>query len=238
MKKTTDNSVKTLVVIPTYNEKENIQKLSGDVYALKLKNLDLLVIDDASPDNTGQLLEKLRKKYLFLYVMHRKGELGIGSAHKDGINWAYNKGYKALITMDADLTHDPKYIPEIIKHSVKHDLVITSRYMKGGGLEKRSYIRNLMTKMGHLFIIILFRFNYDASNSFRLYKLERIPKKLFDKVESKGYSFFFESLFILNLNKVKIKEISIKLNTRYKGTTKLNASDTIASFKYLLSLYF
>jgi len=130
---------KSLVFIPTYNEKGNVLKLYNHIKSLPI-NLDILFIDDSSPDGTGILLDDVAKKDKNLNIIHRKSKLGIGSAHKDGISWAYNKGYKILITMDSDYSHSPEDIYRFIELSNESDVIIGTRYMENSGMGELSLL--------------------------------------------------------------------------------------------------
>ena len=121
--------MKICVIIPTLNEEKNIIKIFKKIKKTKIK-LDILFIDDSSTDKTQLIIRNLKKKYSFVSYIFRKGKIGIGSAHRDGIKYAYKKKYDLLITMDADGTHNPKYFKTIIKNAKKFDYVITSRFKK------------------------------------------------------------------------------------------------------------
>ena len=227
--------MKTLIFIPTYNESENIEKIYNELVELRL-NTDILFLDDNSPDGTGKIIDKLVKNSSTTYVIHRSGKLGIGSAHLDGINWALNNHYEMLITMDCDFTHSPSYIIDFINNSTNYDIVIGSRYMQKKSLSSWNLFRKSLTLFGHLLTSVLLGMPYDASGAFRLYRLDKINKGIFDLVVSKGYSFFFESLFILHLNNCSIKEIPIHLPARTYGHSKMTIKDMWKSLTYLLSM--
>jgi dolichol-phosphate mannosyltransferase len=221
-------ALKTLVMIPTFNEVENVEKITRDILALKLP-LDILFIDDNSPDGTGTLLEKLRETYP-ISVYHRSGKLGVGSAHKRGIEYAYRHGYQQLVTMDCDGTHDPADIPEFMRIAEMSDIVVGSRHLQGSSLEGWSLWRQFVTRVGHILTSTMLRMPFDATGAFRCYRLDRIPQNAFWKVKMDDYSFFFESLAILHENGFRIKEIPITLAERSAGHSKLRFSDLIASF--------
>ncbi len=225
-----------LVFIPTYNEKENVVLLHSEIQKLGLK-LDILFIDDNSPDGTGDILNSISKKNKNVKVIHRSGKLGIGTAHQDGIKYAYDKGYKKLITMDSDFTHPPSYIPELLRDSDKKDIIVGSRYLEKKSLEGWNLLRKLLTIFGHLLTRFLLRIKYDATGAFRVYNIKGIPHQVFNLVSSKGYSFLYESLFILNANKFTISEIPIKLPVRTYGHSKMRISDAFQSFSFLFSIY-
>jgi dolichol-phosphate mannosyltransferase len=231
------NKNRLLILIPCYNEKENAPKIHKRITALRLK-ADILFVDDNSPDGTGKILDKIAKSHPHTFVLHRPGKQGIGSAHKAGINWAYQKNYKGLITMDCDFTHPPEKISLILENSRDYDVVVTSRYLRKKSLEGWNVLRKALTLFGHLLTRLLLKMPYDATNAFRFYNLEKIPQGLFSLVDSDGYSFFFESLHVLNLNKFRIKEIPINLPPRTYGSSKMRISDALQSLQTLFVVYF
>ncbi|MCX7991071.1 MAG: polyprenol monophosphomannose synthase [Proteobacteria bacterium] len=224
-----------LIFIPTYNESENVEEMVKNVFELGIDG-DLLVADDNSPDGTGEILEKLRKIFPKLIVVHREKKLGIGNAHKFGISYAYEKGYEYLLTMDCDFTHSPSDIPLFLENS-EYDIVIGTRYTKEDSLKDWNIYRRFLTKLGHFLTKYLLGMDYDATGAFRLYNLKKIDKKVFDKVRSDGYSFFFESLFFLNLNGYKIKEIPIVLPKRTYGHSKMTIKEIFKSLYKLFNLF-
>lgn len=232
-----DNPNKILIFIPTYNEAENISEIINLVFKINLK-FDLLFVDDNSPDGTGRLLDEISRSNNRIYVEHRKGKFGIGSAHKYGINWAKNHGYNTLITMDCDLTHSPEDISAFIKSAERNSVVVGSRYLDSNSLNGWSLKRLALTKLGHAATHFFLGMPYDATGAFRLYRLDLIPDNFLDYVESNSYSFFFESLFILHINSVSIGEVSTILPPRTYGHSKMQLRDTIISLKQLIRLFF
>jgi dolichol-phosphate mannosyltransferase len=229
-------SGKTLVFIPTYNERENAEKICIELLGMKL-GVDLLFLDDASPDGTGKRLDELAAREPRLKVIHRASKLGVGSAHRDGIHWAYENGYSTLITMDCDFTHPPHYIPAFLSAAADGDVVVGSRYMRPDSLEEWSLFRWLLTRLGHVLTRHFLDMPYDATGAFRLYRLDRVPQRLFAFVESTGYSFFFESLYVLHRNGLSITEVPITLPARTYGTSKMRTSDILNSVSHLVRLY-
>ena len=227
---------KTLIFIPTYNEVENVGRIFLEIKSSNL-DADILFLDDNSPDGTGDVIDKLVQQNKNTFVIHRSGKLGIGSAHQAGIAWAYDKNYEVLITMDCDFTHSPSYIFNFIQRSDKANIVIGSRYLKKHSLASWNLFRKTLTHFGHFLTVILLEMPYDASGAFRLYNLKNIDRKLFQLVKSPGYSFFFESLFILNYNKIQIAEIPIELPSRTYGTSKMTWKDAWSSLSFLWNLY-
>ncbi|MBI4931869.1 MAG: glycosyltransferase [Bacteroidetes bacterium] len=227
----------TLIFIPTYNEVENVERIFREIKSFNL-GADILFLDDNSPDGTGKLIDELVEKNKDTFVIHRAGKFGIGSAHQEGIKLAYDKNYEILITMDCDFTHSPSYIINFIRHSDSADIVVGSRYMKKHSLATWNVFRKFLTNLGHFLTVNLLDMPYDASGAFRLYCLKRIDRKLFSLIQSNGYSFFFESLFILHFNRKKVAEIPIELPARTYGTSKMNYKDVWKSFVFLSQLFF
>ena len=226
-----------LIFIPTYNERENVRKLSEEIEKLSL-DADILFMDDNSPDGTGTILEELAKKNLRLRVVHRAEKSGIGSAHLEGIRLAYHLGYEILITMDCDFTHKPQDIPIFIRQAAQQDILIGSRYMARESLKDWNLFRKSLTTVGHWLTKHLLKMPYDATSAFRLYGLDRISSNLFDRVHSRGYAFFFESLYVLSLNNLVIKELPIVPPSRTHGHSKMTWRDAFQSFSLLVATYF
>lgn len=232
---TQNNQPKGLIFIPTYNEAENVEKLINQLDELKI-GFDYLFIDDNSPDHTGDLLDRLSNSRSNLYVIHRPNKMGIGSAHIDGIAWAYQHNYQILITMDSDFSHSPTYIFKLLEQSEISDVVVGSRYIQKNSLSEWNIKRKFLTHMGHFLTKLFFKMPYDATGAFRLYNLNQIPSTCFSVERSQGYSFFFESLFILFRNGFKIVEVPIDLPARTYGQSKMKFRDAFYSLKLLLKM--
>lgn len=228
---------KILILIPTYNEAENINALYSEIKKLKLK-ADILFVDDNSPDKTAEIIKKISSKDNSVKLILRQGKEGVGGAHLAGIQYAYEKKYDTLVTMDADFTHKPKDITKFLKQKNKADIVVGSRYISSNSLSEWNYFRKTVTNTAHMLTKLLLKMPFDATGAFRMYNLKKIPKEVFKLVESKDYSFFFESLFILYLNKFKIKEISVTLPARTYGTTKMTISDAVNGLKFLFQTFY
>jgi dolichol-phosphate mannosyltransferase len=230
------SAMKTLIVIPTYNERENVREMCERVVALGL-DADLLFIDDGSPDGTGQLLDDLASEYGRVRVVHRSGKSGIGSAHLDGIALAYTEGYGRLVTLDCDFTHAPELIPSFLERGQTVDVVVGSRYIESDSLPGWTLIRRVLTGAGHLLTKTLLGISQDATGAFRIYDLTRIPREVFGLVRSTGYSFFFESLLIVARNGFEIAEIPIRLPARTAGHSKMTTSEIRRSVETLVTLF-
>jgi dolichol-phosphate mannosyltransferase len=227
---------KPLIFIPTYNEKDNVTSMCEQLLALDL-DADILFMDDGSPDGTGEILDALAAKHSNVSVVHRAGKQGIGTAHQQGIALAYKRGYKTLITMDCDFTHSPSDIARLLEKFEGADIVLGSRYLQKDSLPHWSLLRKFLTNVGHLLTKRLLKIEHDATGAFRVYNLERIPARLFEMVTSRGYSFFFESLFLLVKNRFEIVEVPIVLPARTYGSSKMSLKEASWSARYLIHLY-
>ena len=226
-----------LLVIPTYNEAEAVPALIDSVLS-STTDLDILIVDDNSPDGTGALLDSLTKTYPRLIVRHRSGKLGIGSAHRDGISWAYEHAYTQILTLDCDATHPPEYIPEFLSKGADFEIVVGSRHLKKSSLQDWSLKRKFLTKLGHWLTFYCLNIPYDATGAFRLYDLDKIPQTFLDKVRSESYAFFFETLFVLHQNSYKVGEVPIHLPSRVNDKSKMRYQDIYDSLSLLAILFF
>jgi dolichol-phosphate mannosyltransferase len=231
------NRDQILIFVPTYNERENVSSLVGQLVALG-DQFDFLFLDDNSPDGTGSVLDALARTYPRITVIHRSGKQGIGTAHQAGIAWSYDRGYRRLVTMDADFTHSPDKIPDLIAMSDRFDVVVGTRYQNSKSLTGWNLLRKFLTHTGHFLTSTCLGLKYDATGAFRLYSLDRVPRTLFQVVGSAGYSFFFESLHVINLNKYSIGELSIALPPRTYGHSKMSYKDVFRSVKLLAQIWF
>jgi dolichol-phosphate mannosyltransferase len=229
---------RSLVLVATYNERANADRLCREILGLNL-GLDLLFVDDNSPDGTGQLLDGLARELPCVHVLHRAGKLGVGSAHLHGLRWAYEQGYRVVVTMDGDFTHEPRYIPELLAAAAGGtDVVVGSRYLLKSSLAGWNPWRKALTRVGHLLTRVLLRMPYDATNAFRCYRLDAVPRHLFEVVASRGYSFFFESLYLLHRNGFRIKEVPVPLPKRTYGSSKMSLLEVRKSIRLLFVIYF
>lgn len=230
-------SPKTLIFVPTFNERDNAPTMCREIHALKL-DADVLFVDDNSPDGTGKLLEALKPEFPRLIVRHREGKLGIGSAHYEAIEWAYQQGYQLVVSLDCDFTHSPSDIPALIEAAKTCDVAIGSRWLRQDSLPGWNLFRRMMTNLGHWLTSFVLGVTQDASGAFRAYRLDRLPLQVFTLVKSKGYAFFFESLFIFIRNGFSIQEISIVLPARTYGNSKMSANAALKSGLHIFELWF
>lgn len=224
---------KNLVFSATYNESGNISKYINEVLRYSAKS-DLLLIDDNSPDKTFQIIKKYSRKHKNIYFIIRNKKLGLDSAHKIAYQYALNKKYKKLITMDADLSHNPKEIPKMLRILNKYDFVIGSRYIKRGK-NKTSFIRYYLSFFGNKLIGFLLKSKIaEHTTSYRGFNLENMRNFNLSEVKSYGYSFFMETVFLIQKKKFKIKEIPIIFEDRKYGKSKIPKIEIFRTLKNLL----
>lgn len=225
---------KQIVIIPTYNEEENIINLYKKIN--EYLKIDILFVDDNSNDRTQLIIKKLKSKDKNIHHIFRPSKLGIGSAHKDGLKWAYRKKYKTIITMDGDGTHDPKYLKGMIKKLDHYDLVISNRFIKKDSLKDWPFFRVVLTTLRHYLLVTLLNLKFDASGGLRCINSKKIKiKHLLSK--SNDYCYFWENLFFLNKERYKIGNIAIKLPYRKLGSSKMKLSDIINALFYLFKFF-
>ena len=223
---------KILVATATYNEAHNIKNLILKINSVK-KKIDILVVDDNSPDQTAQKLLSLKKKYKNIHLIVRKKKYGLDTAHKKIFSYAKKNKYRYLITMDADLSHDPKIIPRFLKEINNHDCVIGSRYVKGGKNELQGF-RFILSKYGNLLIKNVLKINLsEFTTSYRCFDMKKLKKFNFNKLKVSGYSFFMFMIYLLYKSNYLIKEIPIIFYERQKGKSKIPKLET---FRTLLTL--
>ncbi len=226
-----------LIFSATYNECENIRDLLNSIDKLKLE-LDILIIDDNSPDQTSEIIKQynLEKNNIKLIVRNKKE--GLDTAHKLAFKYSIENNYEHLITLDADLSHDPKEIPTFIKELNDNDFVIGSRYMKGGGADMKG-IRLFLSYFGNKFIKLLLNIKCsEFTTSFRGFNLNMLTDFNLNIVSSKGYSFFMETLYQLNKKKIPIKEIPIHAKQRDKGRSKIARIELMRTLFNVIKLKF
>ena len=216
----------SIVIIPTYNEMENIEKIIRAVFGLE-KSFHILVIDDGSPDHTGDKVEELIEKEFkgSLFCLHRKGKLGLGTAYITGFKWALEHGYEYIFEMDADFSHDPNDLPRLYAacQDEGYDVAIGSRYVSGVNVVNWPIGRVLMSYFASQYVRLVTGFKvHDTTAGFKCYKrrvLETIP---LDQVRFKGYGFQIEMKFTAYKIGFKIKEVPVIFVNRREGVSKMS----------------
>lgn len=215
---------KVVVMIPTYNEKENIEDLIKEILNLELDyTLEILVADDDSPDGTAKIVKKLAQKNKRVHLLLRKKRRGRGAGGVDGFKASLKLNPDYIIEMDGDFSHQPKYIPLLLEYCNQYDLVIGSRFVKGGKDANRSFPRKLITLLVRNFIRWQFKIPVkDVSSGYRCFKKEVLEKIDLDDLISVGPSIVLEILYKAYLMKFSINEAPITFVDRERGKTKLN----------------
>jgi dolichol-phosphate mannosyltransferase len=226
-----------LMIVPTYNEAENIEtlvrqlrSLPGDVY--------VLIVDDNSPDGTGQLANELSRQDGGVQVLHRSGKLGLGSAYTAGFKLGLRQGYTFLCTMDADFSHDPLLLPQLLAKACQgYDLVIGSRYVPGGQIVGSTPLRKLVSYGGNwLAHTILGVTARDCTAGFRCYRRQVLETINLDAIFSSGYSFLTEMTFLCQQAGFRIGEAPITFVNRRKGVSKISKNEIYKAFYTLIRL--
>jgi dolichol-phosphate mannosyltransferase len=214
-----------LVIIPTFNERENIKELIPEILDLKEK-FHILIVDDNSPDGTGKVAEEFAKKFPQVHVLHRKNKNGIGKAYIDGFKWALKRDFDPIFEMDADFSHDPRYLPVFLEKIKDYDLVVGSRYHQG-----RLSVVNWDLRRVWLSILAGFYAKIvtgvpvsDATTGFKCFKRRVLENIDLDKVISEGYSFQIEMNWRTRKAGFKIGEIPIIFYERRHGKSKMSGS--------------
>ena len=227
---------RTLVAIATYNESENLRKLVQETHAY-LPYADILVIDDNSPDGTGQLADELAAADLRIHVRHRAGKLGLGTAIFAAMHYAQEQGYDYLITMDADFSHHPRYLPHLMAGMQRHDVMIGSRYIPGGGSLHWPLSRRAISRSVNALVRLLLRIPAkDTSGGYRCYRVAKLKCANFSRFLSQGYSFEEELLYRCHKAKLRIGETPIVFENRCAGTSKVALGEMFRSGLILLEL--
>ena len=214
--------MKLLIIIPTYNEQENIKKLIENIFAYT-PNVSILIIDDSSPDGTAATIKKLQKEFYNLHFIIRSSKSGLARAYIDGFKWGIEKNFDTFLQMDADFSHNPKYIPEMTKQIQINDVVIGSRLVKGGGIKNRSALRQMITFLGSLYARIILNCPMkDLTGGFNMWNLATINKIDLDNIICIGYGFQIEMKYRAFKAGSKITEIPIIFEERNYGKSKMS----------------
>jgi len=231
--------MKTMVMIPTYNERENIERLIKSILALKIEDLHILVVDDNSPDGTTEVVANLSKIYSNVHLLRREKLKGRGAAGKDGFKYAFNWGADYIIEMDADFSHDPKYIPDFLNAIKDYDVVLGSRFIKGGKDVGRGLIRQLVSLLGNIYVRRVLNIKiHDCSSGYRCFRRKVLETINLDNTISLGPAVVHEFLYKSILYGFKIREIPIIFVDRRREQSKFNYRIMLEGFLMVLILKF
>jgi dolichol-phosphate mannosyltransferase len=215
------------MVVPTYNEIENVDKLVERVDALRTSTpVEVLFVDDGSPDGTGARIHELRATRPWMHILEREGRQGLGSAYRAGFRWALANGYRRIGEMDADLSHDPAYVPALdaaVRDGAQ--LALGSRYTRGGGSEGWPLHRRILSRTANLFARTLLRLpTKDVTGGFRVYDGAAIDLLLEQGTECDGYGFQVEGVYAVSQARMRIVEVPITFRDRAYGRSKMSRS--------------
>jgi glycosyltransferase involved in cell wall biosynthesis len=227
-----------IVIVPTYNEKENIESLVTRLLALPI-GVSIIIVDDNSPDGTGAIADRLAgEREGRVEVIHRSGKLGLGTAYIAGFMQALSEGGDLICTMDADFSHNPRYIPEMVERIGQgYDLVIGSRYVEGGGTSGCTTIRKLLSHGANIFARgILGLHAHDATAGFRCYRRQVLEGVGLDEIKADGYSFLIEMLYRVQRLGWRVGETPILFENRRQGVSKISQDEIIKALWTVLRL--
>lgn len=222
---------KTVIVLPTYNERENLPRMVEALLGLGLANLSILVVDDNSPDGTGQLADELARQHPGeVFVLHRPAKEGLGAAYVAGFKRAVQMNPDYIIQMDCDFSHQPHYVPQLIAAAADCDFVIGSRYVKGGGVDESwSFYRKALSWFANrIYVPLLLGIPItDATGGFKLWRRATLIGLDLDRVRSNGYVFQVEMSYIACRLGYKVREIPIYFPDRQHGHSKMDSNIAI-----------
>jgi len=227
--------MKTLIAIPTYNEFGNINLLLDSIFKENI-NLDILFVDDNSQDETQKAIKDYQKKKSNIILITRDSKMGVGSAHLKALEFAYINKYEFLVTMDADFTHNPKYLNSMLKMNLTYPVVIGSRHIEKNSIQTWPIFRRFLTSLAYFVTKNFLGINFDSTSGFRSYNLKMINRSIFDNISSHSYSFFVETSFILN-KKLRVHAIPIEMPIRYAEKSKMNFIDAISTIFLIIKLF-
>lgn len=214
---------KNLVIIPTYNEKENIEKMVRKVFSLQ-PTFELLIIDDGSPDGTGQIVKTMQQKYTGLHLLERSGKQGLGTAYIVGFKWALARDYDYIFEMDCDFSHNPDDLPRLLKAcQADADVAVGSRYCKGGKVKNWPIGRILMSYFASVYVRIVLWINIkDTTAGFKCYRRKVLQTIELDQVRFMGYAFQIEMKYRALKKGFKVVEVPITFVDRIEGVSKMS----------------
>ncbi len=234
----TDLTTMALVIVPTYNEADNIARLVGEILQQDAP-LHVVIVDDASPDGTGEVADRLAAADARVSVIHRAGKLGLGTAYIAGFRRALAQGYGYAITMDADFSHSPSYLPSLLRLAASHDLTIGSRYVPGGGTEGWPLIRRLLSRGANAFARAMLGLRaHDCTAGFRCYCRAVLENIELETIFSSGYSFLVEMVTRCERRGYRVGELPIIFRDREAGASKVSRAEIYRSVYTILRLRF
>lgn len=232
--------MKPIVVIPTYNERENICDLIGVIIQESSHpDLEILVVDSASPDQTSSAVGEMQKQIAGLHLLTQPAKLGLGRAYLDGMRWALDRSYDCLITMDADFSHHPSYLKDFLEKLKTYDLVVGSRYTPGGRLENWPWHRRALSGFANGYAKILTGLPFsDLTSGFHGFRTPLLKKILDHAIHTEGYAFLIELKHLAILERARFLEVPIIFSDRTRGSSKISKRVIFESMLFVWSLFF
>lgn len=231
-----NSPLRTIVIIPTYNEAENVSPLIERILHLD-EDVDILVIDDNSPDGTGEVVDAIAAKDARVQIIHREAKLGLGTAYTAGFMRALEQGYDRIMTMDADFSHNPRYIPALLRLTENYDLAIGSRYVPGGGVRLWGVHRRLLSWGANLFArSVLGLHAHDCTAGFRCYRASVLEAIDPCSIQADGYSYLLEMLWRVQKAGFRIAETPIVFTDRRRGASKISQKEILHAAGTVLRL--
>lgn len=215
--------MRPLLIVPTYNEVDNVARVAAEFLA-PVPGSELLFVDDASPDGTGSLIDRICAEDPRVHVLHRAGKLGLGTAYLDGFRWALARDYPLVVEMDADFSHDPRYLPALLAAiDAGADVAVGSRYVEGGGTRNWGLGRRLISRAGGRYARTVLGLDVrDMTAGFVCYRREALERIDLDAIKSNGYSFQIEMKYRAHLAGLRIAEVPIVFEDRRVGQSKMS----------------
>lgn len=214
---------RALVIVPTYNERDSLPRAVERVFEAVPEGVDVLVVDDSSPDGTAAVARDLAARDERVHLLERPGKAGLGRAYVAGFRWALERGYDAVVEMDADLSHDPADIPRLLGALDRADLVVGSRYVPGGRTENWGLVRRLLSRFGNLYARAWLGFSVrDSTSGYRAFRSETLRAQDLDSVHAEGYAFQIEMVRRIHRAGRRIEELPITFVERELGRSKMS----------------
>ena len=230
------DSERVLVTLCTYNERENLAELIAEIHQYAPR-ADVLVIDDNSPDGTGQLADGLASADPRVRVLHRSAKAGLGRATVAGFRWGIEQGYDGLINMDADFSHPPRYLPDLLAQADQYDVVIASRYVPGGSIVGWGPLRHFMSRSINLYARLMLRLKTrDNSGSYRYYRVTRLAALPLDDIRATGYAIQEEILYRCRHTGCTFVEVPFTFEERRHGESKISLGEAFSALWVLFRL--
>lgn len=213
---------KSIILIPTLNEKENLMNLILGIFGL-MPDVSVLIVDDNSSDGTRELISSLKVNFKTLFFIDRKNNFGYGRSNIEGFKWILERSYDYLVTMDADFSHDFNEIPALLEKLKNSDVVVGSRYIKGGGVKNWNFFRRILSRFANWYVKVILNLSIaDVTTGFNSYRADSLKKINLDKINSNGYAFLVELKYQLLKASCKFVEYPILFSERREGQSKMS----------------